>query len=66
MEWIKVETKLPERSSFTDDDIEYYWVYTENFGIQYAMFVNNEWWSNYLSMVMDKVTHWMEIEEPKD
>jgi hypothetical protein len=66
MEWISIKSKLPENNAFDDEDIEYYFIYTENFGIQKAMFIDNEWWSNYLSKIMDNVTHWLEIELPKD
>jgi len=49
---------------FDDDCHERYLVNVLKYGPQFAMYIDGEWWGDYVSKIGREVTHWMEIERP--
>ena len=58
MKWISTNEKLPESQN------EYFLIYVKKYGVHIAMFSKGKWYSNYISKITKKVTHWMEIKDP--
>lgn len=65
-EWILCEDKLPINDNPHTECNSYYLVWVKFYGAQFAMRMDDEWWSSYSSKIVEPVTHWSEIVKPEE
>jgi hypothetical protein len=65
-EWISVKDRLPESEDHEGYCATRYLVATDGFGIHLALFLEHEWWADYLSKIVIPITHWMPLPEPPE
>ena len=58
--WIKTSERLPESHSKDEPLAPYYTVQCNGYTKVQAMFLDNEWWTNYISKIMVPVDVWLD------
>ncbi len=62
--WINVNDELPKSQTLDEPDNPYYWVWVAKGCFCRAMYIDGEWWSDYISKIQFPVTHWTKSIEP--
>jgi hypothetical protein len=66
MKLVKME-ELPPLDDGEQECNEYYIVYIEFYGLNKAMYMNQDgqigWWTSYATKIMSNVTHWWKLEK---
>ena len=54
-------TDTPKSSSLCDEGNEYFLIRHAKYGAMLAMYIENEWHSNYCCKIIGEVTGWTEL-----
>ena len=58
-EWIDTSKELPQGQDITDECNDFHVVKLKNYGYKVAMFMGGNWFSDYASLIVKPVTHWL-------
>ena len=59
-QWVKTSERLPISEEWIDVGAKYYLVKVNGYGTTLAMFLDEEWYTSYISKIILPVEQWLE------